>query len=370
MQGSKPTRLDTSGRRRRSAGSRRIGAAVTGVIVLLLLTPTQAAPLGAGWPPSLTAKLARANAARDAGRWPDAVSLYKDALDEAERAGVPWEESAFILGELGLSELRTNQHVDAANHLSAALGGLFQKPKLTDSQAVRYMNGREDARRQCASLSIHITPTDAEVTVAGNRLPLPRWAPTIRDAYLEPGSYLITARLDGFENTRRVVTLGRGMETLVEIKLLPRLAQREPSVVTSPATPRVQPRSSEDITSVFRVGAFVTAGIGAAVGAGLLIATIPVNDSVEDHMNTFGTRYGYRACNGPAHEAECNAQEERVNTRAWLTGGGWTALGVSGMLGAVAASSYLWTDDQGTAPVRVSVIATGEHAGAILLGTW
>jgi len=69
--------------------------------------------------------------------------------------------------------------------------------------------------------------------------------------------------------------------------------------------------------------------------------------------------------------AECEEQRARVTARSWLTGTGWTMIGVSGMIATVALSSYLFGDSTGdAAPVRVAPIATGNYTGAAVVGVW
>ena len=80
MQARNRTRLDSLRGPRRSAGSPMTAAVVTSA--LLLHTPVHAAPPGAGWPPTVTEKVARANRARSIA--------YRPALELITSFAINW----------------------------------------------------------------------------------------------------------------------------------------------------------------------------------------------------------------------------------------------------------------------------------------
>ena len=87
----------------------------------------------------------------------------------------------------------------------------------------------------------------------------------------------------------------------------------------------------------------------------MLLSTIPVNNAIKERTATFGERAGYSACYGSDRAPECDAQEASLSARAWLTGLGWAAVGVSGTIASITALSYLWTGvENRPTPIRES----------------
>lgn len=325
--------------------------------------------------PAISDLVGRGDKARRAGRWREAAEAYADALAAAERAGLPEKERAVLVGELGAAEVALRKYREGAEHLHRSL---VHEQGFSAEQQDRHSRAREKAAAEVGTLIVAVSPPDAEVSLNTT---------TIQERgsghvfFVEPGEHTIRARRKGYADAMVTQDMVKGSKVRVALRL-ERLPQKQ-AVVAAPCVepagkpaPRPSapcPAPAKDWVPTFRTGAFITAGVGAAVGAGLLIATVPVHEAILERVDTFGKREGNRACKNPspANAEECSAQADLLSARAALMGTGWTMLGVSGMIATVAASSYFWHVSKGdAAPVRITAITTGGYTGAAVVGVW
>lgn len=342
-------------------------------IIIGSVTSAHAAPpTSKELPPAVAEPLERADRARDDRRCGEAAAAYKEALSAAEQASLPGEDIERILGELGLCELRMKKCAEAGAHLEMAISvGTGDRTKLTE-QRKRYLDGYDRAMEACGHVQILITPEDAAIKVDGQPFAWSRYS-RLRTIWLEPGEHTIRASHDGYVDFFQEIEINMGSSMMIKQELIRR--PPSPAAEVRAAKPRRQsvttPAAAGDRATSIRPVAFITAGVGLAVGTGLLlIATFPLDNAIEERMETFGQRYGYSACRRPAHAPECEAQFATVRARDTLTGLGWATVGVSGAIGVMAAASYLWNGSEERAPVRVAPVVTGSLAGAAVLGTW
>ena len=330
---------------------------------------------------AITEHVRRGDKARATGRWADAAAAYADALAAAEKAGWSERQSAAILGELGAAEVALRKYREGAEHLHRSL---LHEDDLSAAQRERLRLARKKAAGQVSILIVGVNPADAQITL--DQKPLPespsgRGRKSSRVLFLDPGQHTIRIALNGYSETINTVNLEKG----TTLRLAQRL-QRQAAVQAAPAGPAApcaQPAGKpegrpsapcppgRDWVADLRPGAFIMAGVGAGVGAGLLLATIPLDTAIEEQRDKFMRGAGSAVCKSPSPPAECEEQRARVTARSWLTGVGWVTVGVSGMLAAMAASSYLWNDPESAAPpVRFTAISTGQYTGAAVLGVW
>jgi len=329
--------------------------------------PTAAPPVSAS-DPSIADHVRRGDKARIAGRWREAAAAYAEALAAAERAGLPEKERAVIVGELGAAEVALRKYREGAEHLHRSLA---HEQTFSAEQQDRHSRAREKAAAEVGTLIVAVSPPDAEISLDRTEIPERRSSHVF---FVEPGEHTIRAWRKGYGDATFTQDVIKGSRLRVSLRVHRQAAPcMEPAGKPAPRASAPCPAPVNDWVPTFRTAAFITAGAGAAVGAGLLIATVPVNNAMLDHVDTFGKRAGNRACVDPSPRnlEECEAQAARATARAVLTGTGWTMVGVSTMIATVAASSYFWEVSKGdAAPVRVTAITTGGYTGAAVVGVW
>lgn len=330
-----------------------------------------ARPSSASVPADLADDVRRGDRARLLGRWSDAAAAYAEALATAERAGVPEGKRAAILGELGAAEVALEKYRDGAEHLYRSL---VYSEGLTSEQRRRYEDARGRAAREIAIVVVAVNPSDAELRIDDTPIPERRSAHVL---FVEPGQHTLRARLDGYRDSVVRHNAPKGSEaalalTLVEQPSMPAPAARPHETAGPAAKPRAPGPSGASTASDMRTLGFVVAGLGAAAGVGMLIATVPINDAIQDGAERFNANADHSACREPTNAPpECLVQQARVRERAWLSGAGWVAIGTSAMIATVAATSYLWADaKEKERDVRVCPLVNGQHAGVVVLGQW
>jgi len=197
-------------------------------------------------PPSGTtaAHLKRAEQARQAKRWAEAIEAYNAALVEAHRAGMPTKETAVILGELGVCEVALQRYRDAAEHLEQSLKNGWA---LSRSQAARFQTAQRKAEEEVSTVFISTDPSDAEIFVDGKSIGAGQPSYLI---FVEPGSHTIRSHLFGHSDAMQTVEPGRGQRVGVSMRLSPPMlvpiaSTNRPLPATSPTVATFAPSESD-----------------------------------------------------------------------------------------------------------------------------
>lgn len=300
--------------------------------------------------PALADHVRRGDRARLLGRWADAASAYGDALAAAERAELPEEKRAAILGELGAAEVALERYRDGAEHLHKSL---VHEKALTGEQKQRFRKAREEAIREIAILVVAVNPSDAELMLDNQPIPVRRSSHIL---FVEPGQHTLRARLPGFVASSVRHNAPKGTQASLALQL----AQVPPAPKAAPREARavVVREPPVDLGARFRVPVLITAGGAALLGGGLLGAAIAVDDAVEDRTADLGARAGLGACHAWAYEAPCERLGTLVDTRDALARVGWGAMFVGAGLGAVGLGSLLLGPGE-KERVRMAVVPGG-----------
>src|SRR5580704_3277106 len=223
---------------------------ITAALLVVFATAAASAPARAGDGPATddalekSAQLYRkARALQMEAKWAEAEAAYQAAWD--------LRKSFDIAGNLGDCELHVGQPREAAEHIAYSLAhapaGATQQQKDALGQRL------QEARRQVGTLHVRTSPSGAAVLVDG------RPVEDLPDGlvFVDPGSRIVEARLQGYGTARKTLDAQAGSEQDVELTLVP--VQAVP-----PPAPRRSP-----------VPGFVVGGVGlaaAGVGIGLMAA--------------------------------------------------------------------------------------------------
>lgn len=328
-----------------------------------LASPASADPGPPAMPAPVAEHTARADRARLGGRCEDAVAAYRDALAEAERAGLPPEKRAPILGDLGACEVTLRRYRDGAEHLHLAMR---HKDTFTPAQRWRFEQAQKKAEREVVMVFIEAEPPDAEVTLDGEPLS-PR-----RPRYLvfaEPGPHTVRASLEGHEDHVSTFSSPAGGWPLVHLRPRPLQA---PAAHAAPRPVHVPVLPRDDLAPKLRVVGFVASGIGVAAGIGFSIAGQIAHDRLKERGAELRPVLGdSNACNGERHRTECGDLLVLQSTRDSLDIAARGAFIAGGLLGTLALTSLWWAPaDNRPASVQVGVLATPSAGSAQLRWTW
>lgn len=306
----------------------------------------------------------RGDKARRASRWYEAIAAYVEALTTAERAGLPPEKIAPILGELGVCELALRKHADAAEHLYRSLE---HEEALTGEQKTRYRQAQQRAEREVATVYLGVVPADAQVRVDGR----PIGAAAAHVIFLEPGEHTVRARLEGYVDATLELKEAAGARVDYAMSLAREAPPPRIVAAPRPPAPAAPPRSS---IPAFRTAAFVAAGLGAAAGIGFTIAGSVVDDRIEDLSAALGERVApgaNNACSGALFPKDCAGLQAMINARSGLDTAAQVSFAAGAAFSVLAVSTYLFRrGERGSAPLQVVPVATGQHAGLTVHARW
>ena len=328
--------------------------------------PAKAVPAAAADASAVADHVRRGDKARGAGRWADAVAAYRDALEAAERAGLPLEQRAAILGELGLIELVLGKHRDAAEHLDTSL---THHGALSRDQRWRYEQGQKKAEREVVKLYLGVDPPDAEVLVDG--APIKGRKPSYL-VFLDPGPHALRARLAGYADDDASIDASKGTSQTITLSLQRLTPPRSSAAVIRLREPTPAPAAPpSNIATTLRKAGFITVGAGAVAGLGLAVAGELLDDHVEARSSALTKRAGFNACLGTTHQAECNALHSAARARDVVDRLAVGSFALSAAVGVVALSSFWWAPgEQRPARIQVKAAVTPNAASATVTGGW
>ena len=325
-------------------------------------TPSLSVPSPATGASAVVDLVRRGDKARIARRWYDAIAAYVEALTAAERAGLPAERIAPILGELGVSELALGKHVDAADHLHRSLE---HAEALSPEQKARFGQARTKAAREVVTVYVGVSPPDAALFIDGRPVGSGLAAHVL---FTTPGEHTLRAKLAGHDDAVLTFTEEKGARPVYSMHPV-RVAPLVSTAPPSPWTPAPDPRPS--IAPTLRTAGLITAGVGAVLGIGFTIAGSVVDDRLENRAEILGEQAGFNACNGPKYRAECAGLQSLINARGALDAAAGISFASAAAIGGIALSTFLWADsEKQPAPLRLVPSATAQDAGVTLHGRW
>lgn len=250
-----------------------------------------------------------AAAALRAGRPSDAIAKWRAAWDIR-----PAPE---IACDIGTGEFLYGSPRAAAEFLSICEREYPASPRDKDRMA-EYKKNLAKAREQIGALDIRVEEASAAVLIDGRnvgRTPL-------NEIFVDPGAHRIEVALDGYMRHEMVVTVNKGEQRTISIKL----AKLKPTDRGAPLHPKPAPtpatKSNAPKVSIAIAGG-ATAIIGAGIGIGFAVAS---NNAADDrHSNRSEMKWGFGAdCNEGATQPPCagyvNAEQARRHDAAVATG--------------------------------------------------
>jgi hypothetical protein len=151
----------------------------------------------------------KGNKLYDEGKLAEAEAAYQAAWD--------LRKSFDLAGNLGDVELKLGQYRDAAEHFSYALkefpaGG---KPAVREELVRRF----EEARKQVGSVKIGTSVGGAKIVVDGRDV---GQAPLPEAVFVDPGTRVIEAKLEGYDDALATVNVEKGSSQEVSLMLVPK----------------------------------------------------------------------------------------------------------------------------------------------------
>lgn len=306
----------------------------------------------------IAALLGKAEAAAKAKQWEACTQAYTEAL--------ALEDAPRTAGELGLCEEQLGRFADAHGHLDRAMDAAPTEPVAAPWKGYRAALVR--LRDRVALLFITASPPDAKVVLDGR--PIGRGDG--RYVAVEPGMHTIAARLAGYEDASKTVTVTAPSAPHIDLEL--RQAQApapSPPATSAPRTaaPRaVSLAPAPPAPPPWYLPAASPRGVLvslAAVGVATAIASGSTSIALEVDRASMRATLSTGACSAARTPALCDALAERYEQRNLAFG--WTigATLTSGLL-AGAAGIAGWLERDATRP-RVS-LEIGANKGTLVLG--
>ncbi|WP_438018101.1 hypothetical protein WMF18_03025 [Sorangium sp. So ce315] len=332
------------------------------------------APQPGGSSAAIEETLRRAEQARRAGRWEDAAAAY----------GAAWEATgdARWAGELGLAELSLRRYRDAAEHLRRALDAA---DALAPGARARFRQGLQRAAKEVAAVAIVVGEPEAEVFMDGRRVGQGLATYVV---YVEPGSHEARATLAGHEDGVGRFVAQRGDTPAIGLALkekppaaVPPAPARPAAAVPGQAAPgsaapgpvALRPAAEAPaIGPAIRVGGLALASAGLVVGAGFAIAWAVKDGEVSALREQMLSEIGDHACSPKkmAVDDRCAPLRDAADARDDLGLVVVASVAASGVIGAVALSSFWWAPSPEQGDVRVLPLATARGGGVRIEGTW
>ncbi|WP_437893719.1 hypothetical protein [Sorangium sp. So ce124] len=301
---------------------------------------------------------ARGDRARRAGRREDAEASYRAAWKADPRPE--------FAGELGLSELALGRSRDAAEHLRESL---LYPETLQPAAERRFRAGLQKAEREISSATVAVSRPEAEVFIDGRRIGRGQGMYFV---YLEPGRHEARGKLDGYVDDVYPFEAQRGRESMVGLHLElkpPPPATRAPVAAPVAPVPAAAP-GGPPAGTVFRIGGFALASAGVAVGAGFSLAAAVRGGEAEAQADRIRQRGGPFACANTDYVVQCAVLHDLNHSRDMLEAAAVAGFLSAGIVAAIALSSFWWAPAPGKNILRVGPIATAQHHGVLLSGTW
>jgi hypothetical protein len=254
-----------------------------------------------------------------------------------------------VAANLGHTQFKLQKYRDAAEHLSFALRNwpLIGKPEPRKLAQDRL----DEARRFVAAVTVSVSEPGADVFVDGI---LVGHSPMVSELFVEPGTRVIEARLQGRGDAKQVVQAAKGAASTVTLTL------QRPGGGSPPPGGKSVP--------------LLATGIGvAAVGVGLGIAGVVASANNSSSFNGLRAQLavnGTNACNPPTNPACDDLRSKGIAV------GSFRNLGIVGFTvgGAAAVATVVYvllpTSSTKATPVKAGFLLAPGGGGATLTGNF
>ena len=302
-----------------------------------------------------------------------------EACIEAYSRAAAIEEAPATLGELGLCEEGAGSYARAHPHLKNAAAAFPPDHALRK----RYQAALARVAQDVAIVLVTTTPTDARLVVDGR----PLGPGDGRNIAVEPGRHVFAARLPGYKDTAKTITVNARDMPNVELLLEPVPAPELPApkvlpAILPPAAPRSPARDGGSASLLplplrWCVPAWSARGVlGPAACAGVLAGAVSLGtwigfdvhySSMRPGLDARGFTAATCAPGSPsAGSVECEdifARREQRNTALGVLIGTGIAAGAL----VVATGVAIMVEPLGP---RVAATAGKDGGGVVLQGTW
>jgi hypothetical protein len=300
----------------------------------------------------------------------------KQWADAEQRFLAAWalNPSYDVAANLGHTQNRLGKYKDAARHLAYAI---------KNWPLVGKREPRELAQRRLAELRASLTSLSIQVSVAGAAVSVDGTpvgtSPLDAEVFVDPGSHVIGAKLNGYEDAKVVVEGTKGAARTATLALSPVTPPHPvPSVEMTAAAERTSTPSTTVAPSLdaggpnkaLLVAGGVTTGLALVVGTSLLVVS---KNKASDASTQFGTvvmQHGASACAQLSAPGCQDLHDELESKSALGSAGAWALIG-GGVVG-VATLVYGLAAPRG--PARTGLVVTplvsAREGGLAVRGSW
>lgn len=246
----------------------------------------------------------------------------------------------------------------------------------------RIEEGLREAKRKVFSLRVEAKPEGAEILVNGK--PAGR-APLEAEVFVEPGTYFIEARLEGYETEKQELTAAGGKQGSLTFELKKSAAPPVPGPAPSPsaqsgprpvngsgAQPSKGPEPSAPPTkTVVLIAEGGLAAVGLAVGIGFLVAKGSAEDERSRLKQEAMSKLASGDCGSQPDAVICRDlrdADDRADRNAKLSTIGFVGAGVAVL--SIGATWLLWPGDDRAKSGKSSVGFDPLHRRLVLTGTF
>jgi hypothetical protein len=273
----------------RTSAPGRWAFAARGVATLLAAGLVLALGLG---PASVVEAQAKAETQAQAGGTGDSAAyreVITEALQQYERGYFAEAHASFRRAHamypnarthwgLGVTAFEARQYVEAITQLEAGLAHA-DKP-LSAAQRTTALSLIERAKGYAATLSVKLTPAEAELMINGVRKVDAQAAQALR---VDPGDHELVASAAGYQTLTRRVRVQSGDDTALELVLAKQTAAGAPVAAAAPATAAQEAAGSGSSSGRRRsIGPYLVMGAGGAALVSAIVTGVMAKGAESD----------------------------------------------------------------------------------------
>lgn len=283
-----------------------------------------------------------------------------------------------IAGNLAAAEMQLGRYREAAEHLAYYVR---EAPATKQKERHSAQALLADARKHIGALAIKVEPAGAEVLVDGVVVGK---APLSSEVFVEPGTWTIEARLDGYKTARATVEMAAGSAREVSLAVASLEAKRDPAAVIAPPK-----RTSEPILSTppkaggvpeagggdgaggprkeVLIAGLAASALGIGMGIGFSVVSNARANDAADLLERLVKDGGARPCLMPAHADRCGEVDSALAARDVLgDAAAWSFIGA----GIAGASTVIYVLITSKRRVQAAPVVSAGAGGLVVSGTW
>jgi hypothetical protein len=225
----------------------------------------------------------------------------------------------------------------------------------------------DEALTKVATIKLKVAKAGADVLVNGVMIGR---TPLLDPIFVEPGSCVVEARLEGYDAVKRSLTVAAGATQDLDIAFQKTAAATEPSVAQGPASPVVAPDHDGPDTRLLLAGG-ITAGV--AVGAGLVFTILASGNAstASEKLTALEAKGGDNACLVKSLASACEELHGlRQNAATFGNVAVWSFIG-AGVAGTGTLIYALATPRRQKEPsIRAVPLVSIRGGGLMVSGSW